>query len=103
MKRWLFRIVALAILAAVGWWAWGMLFPDPEQVIRKRLGELAEAAAVPAHEAPLAGVVNSSKLAGFFNSAVRITVDVPGQSRVTFTDRDECSRLSSGRARCSRG
>jgi hypothetical protein len=89
MSRWALRVGFLAGILALGWWSWRVLFPDPERIIRERLIELAQAAAVPANEAPLAGLLNTGKLAGFFAPDVRVSVDVPGHSQVTFSDRED--------------
>jgi hypothetical protein len=88
MKEWLIRIILLALLAAVGFWAWQMLFPNPEKVIRKRLGELAKAASFSSDQGLVAMAWNASSLAEFFTPDVEVTVDVPG-SQHTFSGRDE--------------
>ncbi len=89
MKRWTFRAILAAALLALGLWGWHLLFPSPEQVIRKRLTELAQAVSFSAKEAPLAKLANAQNLTAFLASDVEITVDVPGQSRRTFSGRDE--------------
>ena len=88
MKEWLIRIVLVALLGAVGFWGWHKLFPNPETVIRKRLGELAKAASFSSYHGLLAAAWNASSLAEFFTPDVEVTVDVPG-SQHTFSGRDE--------------
>ena len=88
MKTWSFRLVLVAALIALGLWGWRVLFPSPENVIRKRLGELAKSASFSSDQGLLATAWNASSLAEFFTLDVEITVDVPG-SQHTFTGRDE--------------
>ena len=40
MKEWSIRAILVAALIALGIWSWGVFFPSPEKVIRKRLGSL---------------------------------------------------------------
>jgi hypothetical protein len=88
MKEWLIRIILLALLAAVGFWGWQMLHPNPEKVIRKRLGELAKAASFSSSQGLVAAAWNASSLGEFFTPDVEVTVEVPG-SEHTFSGRDE--------------
>ena len=89
MKAWGWRLFFLALIIAGGVWAWRVFFPSPEQVIRHRLAELAQAASYSGKEGDLARVINSEKFASFFSPDVRVTVDVPGRSQQTFNGRDE--------------
>jgi hypothetical protein len=100
VKRWLFRLLLLSALAALGCWGWRALFPDPEQVVRKRLAELAQAASIAPNESPLARLANSQKLIGFFTRDVEVAVDVPGQSLQTFSGRDALSEAVTGARSC---
>ena len=88
MKTWSFRLVLVAALIALGLWGWRVFFPSPENVIRKRLGELAKSASFSSDQGLLATAWNASSLGEFFTLDVEITVDVPG-SQHTFTGRDE--------------
>jgi hypothetical protein len=88
MTRWLWRLVLLGAVVAVGVWAWHLLFPGAEQVIRKNLAALARAACVPANEAPMTKLANTLKVASFFAEDAEIIVDVPGQSLQTLRGRD---------------
>ena len=78
MKEWSIRAILVAALIALGIWSWGVFFPSPEKVIRKRLGELAKAASFSSKEGLLATAWNASMLADFFTEDVEITVEVPG-------------------------
>ncbi len=88
MKAWSFRLLLLAVLLALGFWGWRILFPSPENVIRQRLGELAKTASFSSDQGLLATAWNASSLGEFFTLDAEITVDVPG-SQHTFTGRDE--------------
>jgi len=88
MKEWTVRILLLGLLAAVGFWAWRTLVPNPEKVIRNRLGELAKAASFSSNQGLMTTAWNASSLAEFFTPDVEVTVDVPG-SQHTFNGRDE--------------
>jgi len=89
MKRWLTRIVLLAVLVAVGIWVWSILFPSPERAIRQRLAEVAKAASFPSKESPLAVAANSQRLTTFCTDDIMITVELPGRSQHTVNGRDE--------------
>lgn len=88
MKEWLIRITLLALLAAVGFWAWHTLFPNPEKVIRKRLGQLARDVSFSSDQGLMAAAWNASSLTEFFTPDVEVTVDAPGHQH-TFNGRDE--------------
>ena len=96
MRVWLARLALAGVVGAVGFWAWQFLFPSPEHVIRKRLGELAAAVSIAPNEGPLAKLANTQKLIGFFSSDVSVTVDVPGRSMQTFNGRDEIQQAALG-------
>ncbi len=96
MKQWLFRLVVVAALVALGIWVWHILFPSQEQIIRKRLAELAQAASFSGNEAPLAKAANSQKLTTFCAADVEIALDVPGRSLQTLSGRDELRAAALG-------
>jgi hypothetical protein len=88
MKKWLWRVILLAAVLAVGWFGWRRFFPPPETVIRKRLTELAKSASFTPNESPLAQGANLLKATSFLKPDVVVTIDVRGQSQQTYTDRD---------------
>jgi hypothetical protein len=96
MKHWLFRGVMLAALIAAGIWGWRVLFPGPEQVIRKRLTELARAASFRPDESPFAAWSNSQEVTTFCTSDVEITVEGPGHSPQTLNGREELLQAAAG-------
>ena len=89
MKKWFLRIVFLAVLLGVGIWVWGILFPNPERAIRKRLAEVAQAASFTAKESPAAQAMNSQRLTTFCTADIEIVVELPGAGRHTVSGHDE--------------
>ncbi len=89
MKKWLGLILLLLALAGVGYWVWVTFFPSLEIAIRKRFTALAEVAAIPPNEPPLAKLANAQKLGNFFTTDVDVTVEVPGRSQQSFSGREE--------------
>src|SRR5437899_2797160 len=88
MRRWFWRVLLAVGFLALGVWVWTSVFPTPERVIRKRLTELAKVAAVRGNEAPLAVLLNSQKLGGFFTADAEISLDVPGRAQQVLSGRD---------------
>ena len=88
MKEWAIRIILVAALAAVGFWAWSVLFPNPEKIIKKRLGELAKAASFSSNQGLMGQAWTASSLAEYFTPDVEVTLDVPGAQH-TISGRDE--------------
>jgi hypothetical protein len=88
MKEWFIRLILVAALFAVVFWAWRTLSPNPEKVIRKRLGELAKAASFSSKQGLMTQAWNASSLAEFFTPDAEVTVEVPGGQH-TFNGRDE--------------
>ncbi len=95
MKKWLFRLMVAGVLVALGFWGWHVLFPSPEKVIRKRLGELAKAASFSSKEGLLAKAWNANILGDYFTPDVQVTVDVPGTQH-TLSGRDELLQAAVG-------
>jgi hypothetical protein len=95
MNKWIFRIILAGVLIALGFWGWRVFFPSPEELIRKRLGELAKAASFSSDEGLVAKAFNASLLGGFFTPDVQVTVNVPG-SQHTLNGRDELLQAAVG-------
>ena len=95
MNKWIFRIILAGVLVALCFWGWRVFFPSPEELIRKRLGELAKAASFSSNEGPLAKALNASMLGAFFTPDVQVTVNVPG-SQHTISGRDELLQAAMG-------
>jgi len=92
MKEWTIRILLVAALAALGIWAWRALHPDPEQVIRRQLQEMAKAASFTAEQGLAAQAWHASSLPEFLALDIEVTLRVPGVP-ATLSGRDEVMQL----------
>ncbi len=88
MKRNLSRVIPVLVLLALGIWCWRVFFPNPEQVVRKRLAQLARTASFSSGEAPMARLLNAQAFGDFFAADVEVRVDVPGTPAFTLSGRD---------------
>jgi hypothetical protein len=95
MKEWSIRAILVAALIALGIWSWGIFFPSPEKVIRKRLGELAKVASFSSKEGLVAKAWNANMLADYFTEDVEVTVEIPG-SQHTLSGRAELMQAAAG-------
>ena len=89
MKKWSVRVIFAAAFIVLVIWAWHTFFPNHEQIIRKRLLEVAAAASFSANEAPVVTMRNCQKLGSSCTPDVEIIVDVHGHSRETVNGREE--------------
>ena len=96
MRLWLGRLLLLGALGAAGYWAWQLLFPSPEHVIRTRLAALAGAASISPNEGQLTKLAKVQKLVSFFSPDVHVTVDIPGRSLQTFDGPQEIQQAALG-------
>jgi hypothetical protein len=78
VRTWTTRLLLLLALIALGLWGWRSLNPDPERVIRHRLGELARTASFSAKEGLVAQAWNANTLGDFFTLDVQVSLDAPG-------------------------
>jgi hypothetical protein len=78
MKGWIVRVILFAALVALGIWSWGVFFPSPEKMIRKRLDALAKSASFSSKEGLIAKAWNASMLADYFTEDVQVTIEAPG-------------------------
>ncbi len=87
--KYLKLVLFLTVLVAAGFFAWRILFPSPEKVIRKQLSQVATLVSIAPNEAPFARALNSQKLSTFFTGDVIVQVDVPGRGQVRLSGNDE--------------
>lgn len=85
----IFRLIAIGVLGVLGYWAWTVLHPSPEEIIRKNLLQVARSASFAANKGNIARLADAQKLGGFFASDANVTLDVPGAAQHTFEGRDE--------------
>jgi len=96
MRAWGLRLFLAAAIAAAGFWAWTLLFPGPEQVIRKELTQLAATASITPNEAPLAKLAKAQRLASFFSEDAEVRVDIPNRPYQDFNGREEIQQAALG-------
>ena len=85
----LLRLVLLALVIALGFWAWNILFPNPQKVIRHRLEKLAKLASCSAGEGNFSRVASVEQMGSYFTDNAEVTVDIPGVESHTFNGRAE--------------
>ena len=91
------RLVLLAAFIAAGIWLWAILFPSPEQVVRKRLVQAAAEASFNSGENPLVIAARSETLAGYFSTNVEIHINAPEYERpLELFGRDEITQVAAG-------
>ncbi|HZR17798.1 MAG TPA: hypothetical protein VFE51_10760 [Verrucomicrobiae bacterium] len=96
MRDWFVRLAFLGTLCAALFCSWHWLFPSPQQVIRKRLSQLAAAASIAPNEAPLVKLAKAQRLSTFFAMDARVNVDIPGRAVQGFNGRDEIQQAAIG-------
>ena len=83
------RLIFLAALVALGFWLWGVFFPNPQTVIKNRLNKIVRLASFSAHEGNFSRVAAVEKLGAYFTEEIEIMVDVPHEESHTFNRREE--------------
>ena len=97
--KWIIRIVALAILAGLGFWLWTVFFPDPEKVIRREIAQLALDASFTPNEGELTRLDNATRLASHFSSDAELVLESLGHGAPNISGRDQIIQASiAGRA-----
>jgi len=91
-----YRLILLAALAAAGVWLWTILFPSPENIVRKRLAQVASEASFNSGENALIGAARAENLAGRFGTNVEININVPEYGQHEFVGRDEITQAAAG-------
>lgn len=69
------RVLALAVLAALGFWLYTIFFPSPEKLIRRRLTQVEELASFGKGEGLIPAALSVQKLGECFAPEVEIFVD----------------------------
>jgi hypothetical protein len=90
------RLLLLVALIAAGVWLWTILFPSPEQVIRKRLAQAASEASFQSGENPLISAARAENLSSRFGTNVEININVPEYGRQEFVGRAEIAQAAAG-------
>ena len=87
--KWAVRLVIIAGLAAAGYWAWGVMFPNPRAVVWHRLEKLAELASFSAGEGQITKLAAVQKMGGYFSDQVVVNVHMTGEETHEFYNREE--------------
>ncbi|HXT41614.1 MAG TPA: hypothetical protein VN887_16525, partial [Candidatus Angelobacter sp.] len=88
MKR-IVSILAVVLLAALGFWLCRELFPSDESRLRGLLADVAKAASLKGNENPLVRLAGANKLAGFFSEDVVVHIDASGLEGKQIQGREE--------------
>jgi hypothetical protein len=90
------RLVLLAALIAAGFWLWTILFPSPENIVRRRLAQAASEASFKSGENPLVSAARAETFAGFFSTNVEVDINLPEHGQHNFVGRDEIMQAAAG-------
>jgi hypothetical protein len=90
----IFRVVLLAVFAALAFWLWTILFPNPEKIIRRRLEEVAKHASFTADESSLTRLAGAQSLAGYFSTNAEINLNSLEEGQYDFIGRDQITQAA---------
>ncbi len=94
MKKWLIRLIAAGVLIGLGIWLYGILFPGPEKIIRKRLSQIAQTASFDSDEGTIVRMAKVEHLASFCAPDVECIIDTPDIGQHTFSGRNELTQAA---------
>jgi hypothetical protein len=90
------RLLILAGLAALGYWAWTVAFPNPRKVVWHRLEKLAQIASFSQNEGQLTKLASAQQIAGYFSDQVTVNVDLQGVEKVNYNNREDLVQALQG-------
>jgi hypothetical protein len=90
------RLFLIALVAAVGLWLWGVLFPNPDRAVRKRLAETARAASFASGQSYFSRLSSAQRLADYFATNVEVNLDIPGHHERQWAGREEILQAALG-------
>ena len=90
------RLVLLAALIAAGFWLWTILFPSPENIVRRRLAQAASEASFKSGENPLVSAARAETLAGFFSTNVELNINLPEHGQHNYVGGTEIMQAAAG-------
>jgi len=88
------RLFLLAVVVALGAWAWIVLHPSPERRIRRQLEGVAHAASFGPNQGSLAKLAGAASAADFFATNVEVQIDVPGYQGHRLAGREEIQQAA---------
>ena len=83
------RLVLLAVLGAIGFWLWTVLFPSPEKIVLKKITGLAATATITAADSNIIRAAKASNVASLFSNEAEIAVDIAEMPARTLSGREE--------------
>ena len=83
------RVILVAVLIALGFWAWRALFPSPEKVIQSRLRKLAATGSFEVGAGTIPKAYKASQIPDYFTPDVVIHVNAPGYEPLSVDNREE--------------
>ena len=87
------RVLLVAAVLVIGFFVWQFCFPNPQQVIKRRLNEVARLASFTPNEGAISRLAKIQRLGLFFAEDVQVTVDIPGYESHTFNRREEVMQV----------
>ena len=90
------RLILLAIVIVAGVWLWTVLFPSPENIVRKKLAQAASGASFKSGENLLFTAARAETFAALFNTNVEMNIDLPEHGRHSFEGREEIMQAAAG-------
>jgi hypothetical protein len=90
------RLVLFALLAALGFWLWTVLFPSPEKVVLKKISKLAVTATIGANDGAITRAAKAGNVVSDFANDAEIIFDISGVGARTLSGRDEIRESAMG-------
>jgi hypothetical protein len=88
------RLFFLAVVVALGAWAWVALHPSPERLIRRRLEGVAHAASFGRNQGFLSKAVGAQSLADSCATNIEVSIDVPGHREHGLAGREDIQQAA---------
>jgi hypothetical protein len=88
------RLLLIALIGAAIVWLWGVLFPNPDHVIRKLLAQTARAASFAPGQSYLSRLSSAQRLPDYFATDVEVTIDVPGHEERRLVGRQDIQQAA---------
>jgi hypothetical protein len=90
------RLVLFAVLAALGFWLWTILFPSPEKIVLKKVSNLAASANISRADGNITRAAKAGNVVSEFANDAEIDFDVAGVGARTLSGRDEIRETAMG-------
>ena len=87
--KWARRLILVAILAILGIWILGWLFPGPEKLVRARLARTAQLTSPGGLKAVLSNADSLSEFGGCFSPEATVSLELQGYGQLILTNREE--------------